>query len=305
MHDHLIRFKVNGESRMELWVLAQAIVSGFLIGGLYALISIGLTLIFGVMRIINFAHGDLMMLAMYGTYWMFTLYGIDPYISLIATVPILFMTGAMIQKFLVNRILEAPQASQLFLTLGVMLIAQNAALLFWKADYRTIRTYYTGSVIKPGELFISIPRLASFVAAMILTGVLYIFLTRTKIGRAMRATAQNREVSSLMGVNVPRMYIIAFGTGTACVGAAGTLLSTFYYILPTVGTTFTLTAFLAVVLGGMGSFTGAFFGGLAVGLAESLGVVYIGTQYREMITFILFIFILLLKPSGLLGKSRV
>ncbi|MCZ2809133.1 MAG: branched-chain amino acid ABC transporter permease [Candidatus Bathyarchaeota archaeon] len=290
---------------MELWVLAQAIVSGILIGGLYALISIGLTLIFGVMRIINFAHGDLMMLAMYGTYWMFTLYGIDPYISLIATVPILFMTGTMIQKFLVNRILEAPQASQLFLTLGVMLIAQNAALLFWKADYRTIRTYYTGSVIKLGEVFISVPRLASFVAAMILTGVLYIFLTRTKIGRAMRATAQNREVSSLMGVNVPRMYIIAFGTGTACVGAAGTLLSTFYYILPTVGTTFTLTAFLAVVLGGMGSFTGAFFGGLVVGLAESLGVVYIGTQYREMITFILFIFILLLKPSGLLGKSRV
>jgi len=290
---------------MESVVLAQAIVTGLLIGGLYALISIGLTLIFGVMRIINFAHGDLMMLAMYVTYWMFTLYGIDPYISLILTAPTLFVIGSVIQKFLINRILGAPQASQLFLTLGVMLIAQNVALLLWKADYRAIRTYYTGSVIRLGEVFISIPRLASFAVAVTLTGVLYIFLTRTKIGRAMRATAQNREVSSLMGVNVHRIHIVAFGIGAACVGAAGTLLSTFYYISPTVGTTFTLTAFLAVVLGGMGSFTGAFFGGLIVGLAESLGAVYIATQYRELITFILFILILLLKPSGLLGKSRV
>ncbi len=290
---------------MELVILAQAITSGVLIGGLYALISIGLTLIFGVMKIINFAHGDLMMLAMYVTYWMFTLYDIDPYMSLIMTVPILFVIGSVIQKLLINRILKAPQASQLFLTLGVMLIAQNTALLLWKADYRAIRTYYTGSVIKLGEVFVSIPRLTSFAFAIVLTGLLYIFLTRTKIGRAMRATAQNREVSSLMGVNVPRIHIVAFGIGTACVGAAGTLLSTFYYISPTVGTTFTLTAFLAVVLGGMGSFTGAFFGGLIVGLAESLGAVYTATQYRELVTFTLFIFILLLKPSGLLGKSRV
>lgn len=290
---------------MEPWMLAQAIVSGLLMGGLYALISVGLTLIFGVMRIINFAHGDLMMLAMYVTYWMFTLYGIDPYASLIMTVPILFVIGALIQKFLINRILDAPQASQLFLTLGVMLVAQNLALLLWKADYRAIRTHYTGSVIRLGEVFVSIPRLTAFTVAMILTGVLYIFLTKTRIGRAMRATAQNRKVASLMGVNVSRIYMISFGIGAACVGAAGSLLSTFYYISPTVGTVFTLTAFLAVVLGGMGSFTGAFFGGLIVGLAESLGAVYIATQYRELVTFTLFILVLLLKPSGLLGKSRL
>lgn len=290
---------------MNITVLAQAIVSGFLIGGIYALISVGLTLIFGVMRIINFAHGDLMMLAMYITYWMFVLFGIDPFISLIVTVPTLFVIGSVIQKFLINRVLEAPQASQLFLTLGVMLIAQNVALLLWKADYRALRTNYTGSVIKLGQVFISIPRVESFSVAILLTGLLYVFLTNTKIGRAMRATAQNREVSSLMGVNVSRIYTLAFGIGTACVGAAGTLLSTFFYISPTVGTVFTLTAFVAVVLGGMGSFTGAFFGGLIVGLAESLGAVYIATQYRELITFILFIFILLLKPSGLLGKSRL
>jgi branched-chain amino acid transport system permease protein len=286
-------------------MLAQAIVSGLLIGGLYALISVGLTLIFGVMKIINFAHGDLMMLAMYGTYWMFTLYGIEPYVSLVITVPILFVVGLVIQKFLINRTLKAPQASQLFLTLGLMLILQNVALLFWKADYRAIRTYYTGSVIKLGEVFVSTPRLASFSAAMILTGVLYVFLTHTRIGRAMRATSQNREVSSLMGVNVPRTYMVAFGIGAACAGATGTLLSTYFYISPTVGTSFTLVAFVAVVLGGMGSFTGAFLGGLILGLAQSLGVVYIGTQYGEMIVWILFIFVLLLKPSGLLGKSRV
>ncbi len=290
---------------MELWVLAQAVVSGLLMGGLYALISVGLTLIFGVMRIINFAHGDLMMLAMYITYWMGTLYGIDPFISLVMTVPILFVIGSLIQKFLINPILDAPQASQLFLTLGVMLIAQNIALLFWKADYRALRTHYSGSVIRFGEVFVSIPRLIAFSIAVILTVGLYIFLIRTRIGRAMRATAQNRIVASLMGVNVSRIHMVSFGIGAACVGAAGSLLSTFYYISPTVGTTFTLTAFLAVVLGGMGSFTGAFFGGLIVGLAESLGAVYIAIQYRELVTFVLFILILLLKPSGLLGKSRV
>jgi len=290
---------------MELSILVQAIVSGLLIGGLYALISVGLTLIFGVMKIINFAHGDLMMLAMYGTYWLFVLFRIDPYVSLAITVPILFAVGSLIQKFLINPTLEAPQASQLFLTLGLMLILQNAALLFWKADYRAIRTYYTGSVLSLGGIFISTPRLASFSAAMILTGVLYTFLTRTRTGRAMRATSQNREVSSLMGVNVSRTYMIAFGVGAACAGAAGTLLSTFFYISPTVGTSFTLVAFVAVVLGGMGSFTGAFLGGLILGLAQSLGVVYIGAGYGELIILILFIFILLLKPSGLLGKSRV
>lgn len=156
-----------------------------------------------------------------------------------------------------------------------------------------------------GGVFISVPKLTSFFVAVVLTVLLYIFLTRTRTGKAMRATAQNREVSSLMGVDVRRVYVIAFGIGTACVGAAGTLLSTFYYISPTVGTTFTLMAFLAVVLGGMGSFTGALFGGLIVGLAESLGAVYVATQYRELVTFVLFILILLIKPSGLLGRSRV
>lgn len=290
---------------MDPTVFEQAIVNGILIGGLYVLISIGLTLIFGVMRVINFAHGDLMMVAMYVTYWLFTLYGIDPYLSLLATIPILFVIGSVIQRFLIDRVLTGPQESQLFLTLGVMLVVQNLALLFWKADYRAINTYYTGSVIRLGGVFISAPKLTSFFVAIVLTALLYIFLTRTRTGKAMRATAQNREVSSLMGVDVRRVYVIAFGIGTACVGAAGTLLSTFYYISPTVGTTFTLMAFLAVVLGGMGSFTGALFGGLIVGLAESLGAVYVATQYRELVTFVLFILILLVKPSGLLGRSRV
>jgi len=290
---------------MDPTVFEQAIVSGILIGGLYVLISIGLTLIFGVMRVINFAHGDLMMAAMYVTYWLFTLYGIDPYISLVVTIPILFVIGSVVQRFLIDRVLAGPQESQLFLTLGVMLVVQNLALLFWKADYRAINTYYTGAVIRLGGVFISVPKLTSFFVAVLLTALLYIFLTRTRTGKAMRATAQNREVSSLMGVDVRRVYVIAFGIGTACVGAAGTLLSTFYYISPTVGTTFTLMAFLAVVLGGMGSFTGALFGGLIVGLAESLGAVYVATQYRELVTFVLFILILLVKPSGLLGRSRV
>lgn len=286
-------------------LLAQAIVSGLLIGGVYALVSEGLTLIFGVMRVINFAHGDLMMLAMYATYWVFTLWRVDPYVSLLVTIPLLFVIGVAIQKFLINRVIDAPQESQLFLTLGVMLIVQNAALLLWKADFRAVRTPYSDATLQLSGVFVSIPRLVSFAAAILLTCTLYTFLTRSKIGRAMRATAQNRDLSSLVGVNVPQTYALAFGAGVGLVGAAGTLLSPFFYISPTVGTVFTLTAFVVVVLGGMGSFSGAFLGGLVVGLAESLGSVYVGTQYGQVVIFILFILVLLLRPSGLLGKSRV
>ena len=285
-------------------IFAQAIISGLLIGGIYALIGIGLTLIAGVMNIINFAHGDLIMIGMFLTYWLHALYGVDPYFSLLIMVPVFFLIGVVIQKFLITPVLSAPDTSQLFLTIGLSLVLQNLALMLWKSNFRMITTPYTGSAIILGEVFISTPRLASFIAAVSLTVIFFAFLTRTKMGRAIRATAQSREISSLVGVNVHRTYMIAMGIGTACAGTAGALLITFSVLSPTVGTDFGLIAFLAIILGGMGSFTGALIGGLIIGLTQSLGTIYIGMGYSELATLALFILILIFKPSGLFSKNK-
>jgi branched-chain amino acid transport system permease protein len=287
---------------LEWWIIAQAIISGLLVGGVYSLISLGLTLVYGVMGIINFAHCDLMMFAMYGTYWMFTLWGIDPFVSIIFTVPILFLIGVTLQKLLVNRVLDAPHMNQLFLMLGLVLITENLALLMWKANARAVITSYSTSTIKLNEVFIGVPQLLSFFVAVAFAALLYLFISRTKIGRAMRATAQNKMLSSASGVNVSRMYILAFGIGAACVGVAGSLLSTYFYVTPTVGATFTPIVFSAVVLGGLGSFTGAFLGGLILGLAQSLGSLFISSYFGPIAALVVFIIILIFKPNGLLGK---
>lgn len=289
---------------MDLSIFAQAIVSGFLIGGIYALIGEGLTLIAGVMNIINFAHGDLIMIGMFLTYWLNALYGVDPYISLFIMVPVFFLIGVVLQRFLINPVLSAPDTSQLFLTIGLSLVLQNLALIVWKSNFRMITTPYSGSAIIFGEVFISTPRLASFIAAVSLTVILYVFLTRSKMGRAIRATAQSKEISSLVGVNVRRTYMIAMGVGTACAGAAGALLINFSVLSPTVGIDLGLVAFLAIVLGGLGSFIGALIGGLVIGLTQSLGTIYIGLGYSELLTLALFILILLFKPNGLFGKNK-
>jgi branched-chain amino acid transport system permease protein len=289
---------------MDLSIFAQAIISGLLMGGIYALIGVGLTLVAGVMNIINFAHGDLIMIGMFLTYWLNTLYGVDPYISLFIMVPIFFLVGVAIQKFLITPILSAPDTSQLFLTIGLSLVLQNLALMLWKSNFRTVITPYSGSAIVLGEAFISTPRLASFIAAAGLTVVFYVFMARTRIGRAIRATAQSREVASLVGVNVHRTYMIAMGIGAVCAGTAGALLVTFYVLSPTVGTDLGLIAFLAIMLGGMGSFTGALVGGLIIGLAQSLGTIYVGMGYSELITLALFILILLFKPQGIFSKNK-
>lgn len=289
---------------MDLSIFAQAIISGLLIGGIYALIGVGLTLIAGVMNIINFAHGDLIMIGMFLTYWLNTLYGVDPYISLFIMVPVFFFIGVAIQRFLIKPVLSAPDTSQLFLTIGLSLVLQNLALMLWKSNFRMITTPYTRSAIVIGDVFISPPRLASFIAAVCLTVILYAVLTRTKIGRAIRATAQSKEISSLVGVNVERTYMIAMGIGTVCAGTAGALLVTFHVLSPTVGIDLGLVAFLAIILGGLGSFTGALIGGIVIGLAQSLGTVYIGLGYSELVTLALFILILIFKPTGLFGKNK-
>jgi len=283
--------------------IAQLIINGLLLGGMYALISIGLTLIFGVLEIINFAHGEFLMLSMYGSYWLFQLYGVDPYLSLLIILPAFFLIGLAVQRVTIQPILNAPPLNQIFMTVGLSLVLQNVALFFWKADYRTVKTAYSAVTLKTSGLMISFPRLVAFFLAMGVIAGLLIFLKRTYTGKAIRALAQERRAAMLMGINVYRTYQIAFGIGIACVGAAGAMLIPVYYVFPTVGGLFVLIAFVVVVLGGYNSLTGALIGGLIIGVVEAFSGFFISPHLKEAIYFVIFILILLFRPTGLFGRA--
>jgi len=285
-------------------VFLQSLISGILIGGVYALIGIGLTIIFGVMRVINFAHGDLLMVGMYATYFLFSLLHIDPFLSIVITIPLMFLFGAFLQKVFINRALNALPQNQILLTIGMGLVMSNSIMLAFTSDYKIISTTYSSSSVTILGISVSEPLVYSFVITVAITAALYWFLYKTNTGQAIRATAQDREAAQLMGINVKRMSIIAFGIGTALAGTAGALIAPTYYIFPQVGSVFTLKAFVITVLGGMGSIVGATIGGVLIGVAESVGGVYIGSGWKDVIVFILFLLVLLFKPSGLLGTSK-
>ncbi len=285
-------------------IFIQSLISGILIGGVYALIGIGLTIIFGVMRVINFAHGDLLMLGMYATYFLFTIAGVDPFVSIVFTIPLMFLYGGFLQKVFINKVLGALPQNQILLTIGLGLIMSNAIMLACTSDYKILTTTYSSSSVDVLGISISQPLVISFVITAAITAALYWFLLKTDTGQAIRATAQDREAAQLMGINVKRMSIIAFGLGASLAGTAGALISPTYYIFPQVGSTFTLKAFVITVLGGMGSIVGATLGGVLIGIAESIGGVYIGSGWKEVIVFVLFLLVLLFKPSGLMGKSN-
>jgi branched-chain amino acid transport system permease protein len=286
-------------------VFFQSLLSGVLIGGVYALIGIGLTIIFGVMRIINFAHGDIMMIGMYLTYNLFTLAGIDPFLSIVITIPIMFAFGAVLQKLFINRVLNALPQNQILLTIGLGLIMSNTMMLIYTSDYKILSTSYSSSSVSIFGISISEPLAISFVITAAITALLYWFFMRTDTGQAIRATAQDREAAQLMGINVKRMSMIAFGMGASLAGTAGALISPTYYIFPQIGSTFTLKAFVITVLGGMGSIMGATLGGILIGMAESMGAVYISSGWKDVVVFVLFLLVLVFKPAGLLGKSRM
>jgi branched-chain amino acid transport system permease protein len=286
-------------------VFMQSLLSGILVGGVYALIGIGLTLIFGVMRVINFAHGDILMVGMYLTYLAFTLLGIDPFVSVLVTFPLMFLFGAFLQKFFINRVLHAVAQNQILLTIGLGLIMSNTVMLIFTSDYKILSTSYSSSTLPVGGgVAVSTPLLISFLITSAITAALYWFLLKTDTGQAIRATAQDRDAAQLMGINVKRMSILAFGLGAALAGTAGALISPTYYIFPQVGSVFTLKAFVITVLGGMGSVVGATLGGILIGITESLSAVYISSGWKDVVVFVLFLLVLLFKPSGLMGKSR-
>lgn len=286
---------------MDLTVFLQSVVSGLLMGGVYSLAAIGLTLIFGVMKIINFAHGALMMLGMYVSYWVFTLLGIDPYLSIFISMPCLFVIGAILQRFLIDMIIEAPEQNQLLLTLGIALVLENFALILWSPDTRTLDVSYVVKTLSLGSVKISLSRLLAFLFALILSGCLYAILQKTDLGKAIRATSTEREGAELRGMDVRKIYYISFGLGAACVGGAGSIITPFFYISPHVGGAFLITSFVVVMLGGMGSFGGALIGGLIIGLAESLGAIFMPGSTKLVITFIIFMILLLFRPTGILG----
>ncbi len=281
-------------------VLAQVAVSGLLLGGVYALISIGLTLIFGVMRVVNFAHGEFLMIAMYATFWLFQLYGLDPYVSIFIVTALLFLVGLLTQATIVRPVLRGSPAMQIFATVGLSIVLQNAALIVWKGDYRTVDTAYSRAVLSIGPLQVGVSRLTAFLVALAITIALFYFLKKTYLGKAIRCVAQDKTAALLMGINISRINLITFGIGTALVGVAGAVLMPIYPVFPTVGTYFVLIAFVVVVLGGMGNVTGAFLGGLIIGLVEAFSGFYV-PALKEAIYFVVFILVLLIRPTGLFG----
>lgn len=285
-------------------LILQSIVSGFLMGGVYALVAVGLSLIFGVMNIINFAHGSLMMLGMFTTYWLYVLLGVDPYLSLLLSIPALFVIGILLQRFLIARVLNAPEFNQLLLTLGISLFIENFALFLWTPNIRSLEVSYVKKAVTLGTVMIALPKVIAFLFAIFFTVLLYYFLKKTDMGKAIQAASEEKEGALTVGINLKRIYYLAFGIGTACVGAAGTISTPFFYVTPHVGGIFVITAFVVVVLGGMGNIIGAFVAGIIIGLAESLAAAFFPGQLKQFVVYFIFILVLLFRPQGLFGKPR-
>lgn len=289
---------------MNWSLLATGIVNGLLLGGVYVLLATGLTLVAGVIKIFNFGHGALLMLGAYLSFWLFTLWGIDPYVSIVITAPLLFAVGYVVQRFTITPVLNAPEHNLLLITLGVGLFLENFALFLWSPDYRTVRPPYSGATVLLGDLVITLPRLFASLFALLVTVALYLLVRFTDLGKAMRASAQDRDGALLQGINIRRIYAITFGLGAACAGVGGSLITPFSVLSPGIGHLFLLTLFVVIVLGGLGSFFGALVGGLIVGVAESLGALYVDASIKQVVPFVLFILILLVRPNGLFGGRR-
>lgn len=285
-------------------VLLQLLINGIMLGSMYAIISVGLTLIFGVVRVVNFAHGELLMVGMYAVYLLFLKFGIHPYIAAVPVVVLLFLIGVLIQRFIIQPLLNADEHIQIFATVGLSTALVNLALMAFGADLYSVNAPDVRRSLEFGSFRILIGQLVMFGSAIALVAGLHAFMQKTTLGRAIRATAQNRNAALLMGVKVDRIYVISFGLGAACVGLAAALISPLFPATPTVGTYFVLTAFVVVVLGGMRSMYGAFFGAMIIGLVDSLSAYYIAPDLKEVVYFAIFILILIFKPTGLFGLGR-
>jgi len=284
---------------MNLYIFFQTLINGLLLGGIYSLAAIGLTLVWGVMGIVNFAHGSLLMLGAYLTYWLWTLCGIDPLLSLLITLPVFFILGMLIYDSTISRILDSPHYIQILLTLGLLIFLDNMALFLWGPDPRSIQLDYLMIKLRLDHVIVSMPRLIAFTIACLLTFVLYLSLKKTDVGKAVRASADDKVGAYMVGINVERINSIAFGIGVGCAAAAGTLISLHHYVTPHMGFSFAVTSFVIVVLGGMGNFWGALCGGLIIGISESFGAVLISGSAKSILSYVVFIIVLFFKPEGI------
>jgi branched-chain amino acid transport system permease protein len=283
-------------------VLLQGIVSGLLMGLVYALIAAGLSLIFGLMEIVNFAHGEFLMLAMFSTYWAWALWRLDPIVSLPLTAAALFLLGVATYFGLIRWIIGAPMLAQIFATFGLAIFLRSAAQALWGADFQLVKDPLIQGRISLGGLFIGMPQLAASVGALLAFVFLNWFISRTETGLALQATAQDRQAASLMGINTQRMFALGWGIGAACVGVAGALLTIFFYVFPDVGSSFALLAYVTVALGGFGNVPGTLVAGVVVGLIEVLGGLLIAPALKYVAVFLIYLLVVLWRPQGLFGR---
>jgi len=280
----------------------QLVLSGILVGSVYALMSIGLTLIFGVLRIVNFAHGEFLMIAMYGA-WAFThLFGLNPYFATVAIVPAMFLFGAVVYRLIINPALDKPHLVVVFATMALSIFLQNTALMMMTADLRDIPPIFNRSIVV-GAIHLKVELLLGFLITLLCTFALQWVIKWTYLGKAIRATVQDGEAAMLMGIPVPRIFLITFAVGSALVGLAACVMMPLFSVFPSVGLNFVLIAFVIVVLGGMGSIEGALLGGICVGVMQSLSGYYIAPAFGQMFFFILFLLVMIFRPNGLLGQQ--
>ncbi|MEB3779348.1 MAG: branched-chain amino acid ABC transporter permease [Desulfurococcales archaeon] len=288
---------------MDPEILASAILDGLLIGGAYALVAMGLAMIWGVMEIINFAHGDFMMLGALFTFFLFTTAGLDPIVSALISFAPIFALGVMVQRGVINKILDAPLLTQIAATFAILLIIRYGVQAAFGPYTRRLVSGYSDIYINLGFTTIPLPKVIIFATSLIVLGLLYVLLHQTDLGIAIRATSQDRRVAQLMGINVSRIYDVTFGIGVGVAAIGGGLIALFYPIFPEMGGFFALIAFIAVVLGGFGSVYGAYAGGLIIGVAESVSALFIEPALKDVVAFLIFIMIILVKPTGLFGRG--
>ncbi len=293
---------------MMFEALAQNLVYGILVGALYGLAAVGLSLVFGVTKFLNVAHGEFLMLGGYASFWLFTLWTVDPFTSLPVAIIFLIVVGAIFYKLLFGRMVKLTEGIKIQNTLlvgfGLSLILQNLALRFWTADTRSITTFYSGAVFSFAGVRFPLVRVASMVIALVLIVALQLFLRRTYSGKALRATVENWEAATLMGIDIQRVYLLSFVIGAALAGIAGALVSVGYSIDPGMGMSWTLKSLVVMVLGGLGSLTGTFVGGILLGLTESATGFFLSLTYREVVGLVIFILVLVFRPQGLFGTAE-
>jgi branched-chain amino acid transport system permease protein len=284
-------------------LLLQTLLSGILFGLVYALVAIGLTLIFGVMDIVNFAHGEFLMFGMYAAFWAFAFWGLDPIVTLPLTTLLLFGVGVAVYRLVIRRITDAPMLSQIFATFGLMIFFRGLAQYLWKPDFRSVdHTIVAGKVAFAGLQF-GLPQVVAAAGAVATTAAVWGFLRFTRLGAALEATAADKEAAALMGIDAQKMFALAWGIGAACAGVAGALLATYYPIFPEVGSTFILVAFVLVALGGFGSVVGAFWAGILVGIVEVMGGFLWDPAYKMVLVLSLYLVVVWFRPQGLMGKA--